>query len=268
MADVFISYKREDRAAAERVDKALRARGWSTWWDTSLVAGEHFNEAIDRELAAARCVVVIWSEASRKSRWVNAEAVSGFDRGILVSCRIDDVALSYPFSVVQTADLRRGGVDGISDGVHAALNASGQAAAPKQEQEAPAVASDINFGGRRTIGWSLLSALALFSCVALLLAETIGGNWANFSIIFGYPSLGGVGSMLVGSGHARRKIASVWWQILIASGLAGFAAMGLAFFLFFAVSSQIFVWAFLLPPMAAGLAALALSPVLKRRGAA
>lgn len=117
MADVFISYKREDRAWAERVDIALRDAGYSTWWDTSLVAGEHFNEAIDRELKAAKCVVVLWSESAARSRWVNAEAVSGFERDVLVSCRLDDVVLTYPFSVVQTADMRVTGVVDVVAGV-------------------------------------------------------------------------------------------------------------------------------------------------------
>jgi hypothetical protein len=122
MAEVFISYKREDRPWAERVDAALKAAGLNTWWDTSLVAGEHFNAAIDRELQAASCVVVIWSEAAKVSRWVNAEAVAGFDRDILVGSRIDGVKLGYPFSVVQTVDLRAaGGLERLVDGVREKL---------------------------------------------------------------------------------------------------------------------------------------------------
>ena len=107
MADVFISYKREDRAAAEALDRALTDAGFSCWWDTSLVAGEHFNEAIQRELAAARCVLVLWTKASHDSQWVQAEAIDGFNRKILVAARLDDVALQYPYGIVQTADLRR-----------------------------------------------------------------------------------------------------------------------------------------------------------------
>lgn len=121
MADVFISYKRTDRAWAERISDALRDAGISSWWDTSLVGGEHFNEAIDRELTECRCVVVIWSEEAHASRWVQAEALRGFERGILVPARLDDVALGYPFSAVPTVDLRRDDIAGLIEGVQAKL---------------------------------------------------------------------------------------------------------------------------------------------------
>ncbi|MGE0828719.1 MAG: toll/interleukin-1 receptor domain-containing protein [Hyphomonadaceae bacterium] len=134
MADVFISYKREDRAWAERVEALVTGAGFTTWWDTSLVAGEHFNEAIDRELNAARCVVVVWSEASKRSRWVQAEAVYGFDKGILVAGRVDDVKLGYPFSVVQTLDLRRD-LSSIMGGVRIKLGAPAET--PKQPPPPP-----------------------------------------------------------------------------------------------------------------------------------
>ncbi len=134
MADVFISYKREDRATAEAMDRALNSAGFSCWWDTSLVAGEHFNEAIQRELASARCVLVLWTTASHASQWVQAEAIDGFNRKILVAARLDDVALKYPYGIVQTADLRgyrpgaaHAGVAEVVAGVAGKLNASAPA---------------------------------------------------------------------------------------------------------------------------------------------
>ncbi len=107
MGDVFISYKRQDRAVAAALAEELTAAGYSCWWDTSLVAGEHFNEAIQRHLDEASCVLVIWSRESSASKWVQAEAVTAFNRDALVAARLDDVELKYPFHIVQTADLRR-----------------------------------------------------------------------------------------------------------------------------------------------------------------
>ena len=123
MADVFISYKRADTEWAERLSGALRDAGISCWWDTSLVAGEHFNQAIDRELRDCRCVVVIWSQAAAESRWVQAEALQGFERGILVATQLEHVTLSYPFSAIKMIDLRSAGVEAVVEAVQTKLDA-------------------------------------------------------------------------------------------------------------------------------------------------
>ena len=36
MADIFLSYKKEDRAVAKRLVGALEATGKSVWWDDAL----------------------------------------------------------------------------------------------------------------------------------------------------------------------------------------------------------------------------------------
>ena len=119
MADVFISYQHEDRAAAERVAQRLGTDGLSVWWDTSLVAGDAWTDTIRAELKAAKVVVVLWSNASWVSRWVQAEATAGHQRDCLVAARLDDVMLEPPFNIVQTADLRSGadGLDRLIDGI-------------------------------------------------------------------------------------------------------------------------------------------------------
>ena len=105
MADIFISYKREDRDWAEALSHALEEQGWTTWWDTSLHAGESFDFAIERELDAAKCVVVLWSKTSIKSRWVVAEAGEGLDRGVLVPVFIEQVRPPLVFRRIHSASL-------------------------------------------------------------------------------------------------------------------------------------------------------------------
>jgi TIR domain len=64
MADVFVSYAREDR---ERVDPnvlALEDAGYSVWCDTRIGIGSSFDREIERELDDATCVVVVWSARS------------------------------------------------------------------------------------------------------------------------------------------------------------------------------------------------------------
>lgn len=118
MADVFISYKRANRAIAESLSKVIAAKGYSVWWDHSIIAGEQFNAAIDRELKLAGCVVTLWTTEAMQSKWVVAEAVFAFGRSVLISARLDHVDLEYPFQIIQAADLRDW--DG-SDATHAGV---------------------------------------------------------------------------------------------------------------------------------------------------
>ncbi|HEV7920743.1 MAG TPA: toll/interleukin-1 receptor domain-containing protein, partial [Thermoanaerobaculia bacterium] len=105
MADVFLSYAREDRDCAEQLARALAGRGWSVWWDRRIQVGRSFSEIIERELDEANCVVVIWSRHSLASEWVQNEAAEAARRKALVPVRIEDVRLPLEFRRLQTADL-------------------------------------------------------------------------------------------------------------------------------------------------------------------
>ena len=105
MADVFVSYAREDRDRAARLAGALESHGWSVWWDRNLVAGQSFDQTIERELNHARSVVVLWSRLSLDKTWVRNEARRAAARGVLVPAMIDAVELPLEFSDKQAADL-------------------------------------------------------------------------------------------------------------------------------------------------------------------
>jgi len=47
-------------------------------------ASESFDEVIEKAIADAKCVIVLWSAASVASEWVRNEASEGKRRGILV----------------------------------------------------------------------------------------------------------------------------------------------------------------------------------------
>ena len=74
MSEIFISYKREEHPLARKLADALQKKGWSVWWDTNLRAGEHFDDAIEKAINDAKCVIVMWSKLSVNSRYVKDEA--------------------------------------------------------------------------------------------------------------------------------------------------------------------------------------------------
>ncbi|MEQ1781396.1 MAG: toll/interleukin-1 receptor domain-containing protein [Hyphomonadaceae bacterium] len=105
MADVFISYRKADRAKAEALAKALKVENLDVWWDTALETGQTFDEKIQAALEQAKAVIVIWSKESVKSDWVRAESSIGRERGILVPIMVQPVNIPVPFNLIHTADL-------------------------------------------------------------------------------------------------------------------------------------------------------------------
>ena len=76
------------------------------WWDRSILPGESFDDAIERAIADARCLVVLWSNHSVQSRWVRNEASEGERRGILVPALLEEAPIPLQFRSLQAADLR------------------------------------------------------------------------------------------------------------------------------------------------------------------
>lgn len=97
MTDVFISYKREERADCERIASKLRALQLDVWFDARLTAGESFSAEIEREVRRAKSVLVLWSPASVQSRWVRNEADIGRERGVLVAVQLKPCTMPIDF---------------------------------------------------------------------------------------------------------------------------------------------------------------------------
>jgi hypothetical protein len=73
MADIFISYAREDSAKARVLAAALESFGWEVWWDRKIPIGRSFHELIEKAITESSCVVVLWSRFSVSSDWVRNE---------------------------------------------------------------------------------------------------------------------------------------------------------------------------------------------------
>jgi hypothetical protein len=103
--DVFLSYSREDRAAARHIADSFAAEGINVWWDAALQSGQTFDEVIEERLKEAKAVVVLWSPRSAASRWVRAEATIADRQNKLVPAIIEICDRPIAFELTHTADL-------------------------------------------------------------------------------------------------------------------------------------------------------------------
>ena len=107
MSDVFVSYKAEDRRRVQPLVEALQADGLSVWWDAQIGGGHAWRESIERQLDAAKCVIVIWSKrsCSPEGRFVRDEASRAQQRGAYLPVLIDKVQPPLGFGESQTISL-------------------------------------------------------------------------------------------------------------------------------------------------------------------
>jgi tetratricopeptide (TPR) repeat protein len=106
MAGVFLSYDRDDSAAAKVIATALENAGHEVWWDLHVRGGAQFSKVIEEALKAADAVVVLWSANSVESAWVRDEAAAGRDSGRLIPATIDGTAAPLGFRQFQTIDVK------------------------------------------------------------------------------------------------------------------------------------------------------------------
>ena len=105
MSDIFISYSSEDRDRILPLVDALEKTGWSVFWDRTIPAGKTWRQFIGSEIKACRSVVVVWTEKSVTSRWVEEEAENGARREILIPVLFDKVEAPFGFGTIQAANL-------------------------------------------------------------------------------------------------------------------------------------------------------------------
>jgi TolB-like protein/Tfp pilus assembly protein PilF len=105
VTDIFLSYNREDQIVAKRFAQGFDSQGYKVWWDTTLRAGEAYDEVTEAALRSAKAVVVLWSQKSVKSRWVRAEALLAHRNKTLVPCMIEPCERPIMFELTQTAEI-------------------------------------------------------------------------------------------------------------------------------------------------------------------
>ncbi|HEX5007169.1 MAG TPA: toll/interleukin-1 receptor domain-containing protein [Hyphomonadaceae bacterium] len=106
MADIFISYKREDRPVAERLSMSLEQFGFSVWWDFDLLSGDPFRQVIRAVIDQCSAAVVLWSERATASDFVMDEATYAKSKGKLCPIMIEPMReLPMGFGQIHTNDL-------------------------------------------------------------------------------------------------------------------------------------------------------------------
>jgi adenylate cyclase len=113
LAKVFLSYSRDDVAAAKRLAAFIDGAGHQVWWDHQIEGGSRFTAEIDRELKGADAVVVMWTKSSVESPWVQDEAAEGRDSGRLVPILLGTDKPPLGFRQFQSIDF--GNWDGEAD---------------------------------------------------------------------------------------------------------------------------------------------------------
>jgi len=174
MADVFISYKREDRRWAERLADALAKQGLEVWWDHELAAGEAFRRVIHTQMEQARAVLVLWSKASVESDFVLDEAGRGLARGILIPATIEPISPPLGFGQVHAIDLSEWNGDANASNIRAIVAAVQRVGEGSEANVRHLAARFGHLGWKTTALWAL--ALGICGGIAIGLEDLHRGD--------------------------------------------------------------------------------------------
>ncbi|GAM98045.1 high-affnity carbon uptake protein Hat/HatR [alpha proteobacterium U9-1i] len=121
MADIFVSYKKDDKARVEPLVRALESQGFTVWWDYEIETGGDWLQQILKEIDVARAVIGVWSQQS-----VTADGCFAVSRGSTISyvdreharaqtklapVLLDRVRTPFEYEKIQAADLTDWGGD-------------------------------------------------------------------------------------------------------------------------------------------------------------
>ena len=181
MADVFVSYKRENVAVVGQLVAALRGHGLDVWWDVDIPPNAPWEETIERQLETAGAVLVAWSKAAVLSENVKAEARWARRNDRLLQAFVETCEPPLFFGERQGVDLRGWSGDPASSaiaGLVAAIRAAksmelsplpdAAGAPPRLAQSAPGGRDLAHFEGvvlngifevRRLVGRGALGAV-------------------------------------------------------------------------------------------------------------
>ena len=109
MADIFLSYKKEDLERLRPIISGLESEGFTVWWDYAIETGEDWWASIVREIKLARALVGCWTANSVQenksfaSNYVDEEHVLGAAK--LAPALFDAGRIPVAYKNIEAADL-------------------------------------------------------------------------------------------------------------------------------------------------------------------
>jgi TolB-like protein len=188
MTNVFISYSRADKERVERIVAYIDSVVGEVWWDDRLVAGESFTDEVERRLNEADFVVVVWTPASARSKWVLDEAAVGRDAGKLLPVCLDGQIPPLGFRHVHSTDFSAW--DGTPDDKCARALREALSRKPGEAVRAPtaAPAKSSRRSRRRLVAVAAAAAAAIaIAAVAAIQSGSWNPPWARASSIAVLP---------------------------------------------------------------------------------
>lgn len=192
MADIFLSYSRQDKDLMQRLRGDLLAAGFTVWTDdVGLEPGTpSWQRAIEEAIQAAPCAVVLMSPEAKKSKWVEIEVSLAEDLGLRIFPLLvrgqERNAVLFRLLTTQRIDLRQDYQQAITEQLIPTLQRflqpnNPQRARATERAETPKVGPSV----RTPSGpwWMRLDLGSLLSVVLLLLlAIGTRSYWQNLFI--------------------------------------------------------------------------------------
>jgi streptogramin lyase len=208
--DAFISYRSEDRSAAERICASLERENISCWIaPRDIQPGKEWATAIVEAIQSARVLIVVLSSNSRNARQIAREAELADKQGLtIITFRVENVepppALSYFLGDLQWLDGFGEQFNDAAARLAKVVREIGRKSTPLQLTQATPAAAEAE--GRRARSWGpsakkkvyfglLLTAIAIAiicftyftpspkeesATLRILMASSDGSLWAGF----------------------------------------------------------------------------------------
>ncbi|MEZ5956712.1 MAG: toll/interleukin-1 receptor domain-containing protein [Hyphomonadaceae bacterium] len=166
---IFLSYKRENQDAVERIVRGLRGAGLAVWWDQDIAPDAPWEQTIEGELTKAKVVIVAWSQAAVGSENVKAEARRARNQGKLIQVYVEPCEPPLFFGERQGVDLSTWSGNPGDNRFQAILTAVQAIFASKRPPEG------VGYRSAKRTPWGVLTALFVAVSAALGFVSNLGG---------------------------------------------------------------------------------------------